>query len=905
MNRRENTRRSHLRILALSVSMATLAACGGGGGSSSPEPVTLTGVLSAPIPVQTDRDINDLSAPFSTNNAIAQAQPLSRNGSDGAVAAGFVTAAPTGQPGQRFQNAADLADFYEVSLAFGDVITLEFDAGANAVAADFQASTADLTAQADLDMFLYNEAGGLVSFALSADETTELILNEDDEGRYFIEVAAFAGAANYTLSIGPQLNVPAVYRQVNMATMAVSQLSVERTPQTKLGRRFAEDHGGSPLGAGRFRQAFVGSRLDGVDAPRLMQTMAQSAGMRVASSLSARHAQRTRGRAAGAGDDAAQRLALVDVVRTLNKHEGTDVFKIMHRLETQQLAPTDPVPDAGVQWNLFQVGWDDVDAAGDFPAGLSPIIAVLDGGFLTEHPEIAPVLADEREFLTNNFFPDAQHDADPNVATDPITGNPCHVFHGTHVASTAVAPQGNGGFVGVYPGAQLMALKVGSDRRLCRLIDPIWTEALKYAAGVANISGAVPPMPAAVANLSFGGPNPTTADQAAIDEAVAAGLIVVASAGNNGDTALGQFPLYPGAYEGVISVGSTDLTGDRAFYSSFFPQVDIAAPGGDGTVDADGDGNPDGVLGAIATPNASLTGFDNTAAFYQGTSMAAPHVAAGVALMRAIAPNLTQAEVEAFLTNGALTEDASAPGHDNEFGYGVMSLPRMVAAAEDFNVSGAPEAKTTLGFSPSPLDFGAHLTVIEFGVGVLGDGAVSVTGVVGDDVFGAGSNARLRVEEVTLAGDGTGRYRLFINRGGLAPGVLTGVVGFTLSDGETAFAPVRVEISTAAATALSTAPLIVELQEERAAGFVTVETRSLPSLNDLGASLSFEDAPAGDYRLVYGTDMDGDGEICDPGELCGRYPSPFSGAQTFSSDQLDVALTLDYEVVPDGVLAPQ
>ena len=145
--------------------------------------------------------------------------------------------------------------------------------------------------------------------------------------------------------------------------------------------------------------------------------------------------------------------------------------------------------------------------------------------------------------------------------------------------------------------------------------------------------------PAKVINVSIGGGAADTATgcsdtyQSAINAAIAKGSVVVVSAGNDSSPASES---QPGNCTGVITVGSTASDAWQAGYSNYGPLVEISAPGGE--ISWDG--------GVLSTLNAGTTvpGAHNYA-FYQGTSMAAPHVSGVISLMLARNPYLTPTEI--------------------------------------------------------------------------------------------------------------------------------------------------------------------------------------------------------------------------------------------------------------------
>jgi hypothetical protein len=158
------------------------------------------------------------------------------------------------------------------------------------------------------------------------------------------------------------------------------------------------------------------------------------------------------------------------------------------------------------------------------------------------------------------------------------------------------------------------------------------------------------PNPARVINMSLGAPvscSQAPALQSAINDAVAAGTVVVVAAGNEAIDVAGALP---GGCDNVVAVAASDARGHLVTrYSNFGDRIDILAPGGDLQRDDNGDGRPDGVLSTV----------QGGYAFFNGTSMASPHTAAVAALMVAADPTLTPAEIEAQIKGNAIPRDAT------------------------------------------------------------------------------------------------------------------------------------------------------------------------------------------------------------------------------------------------------
>lgn len=178
--------------------------------------------------------------------------------------------------------------------------------------------------------------------------------------------------------------------------------------------------------------------------------------------------------------------------------------------------------------------------------------------------------------------------------------------HGTHVAGTIAANMNNSGIVGVAPEASLLLLKglteygTGDYENIVRAID--------YAVKWRGPKGET----VRVVSMSLGGSEDISELHEAIKRAVNNNILVVCSAGNNGDGMTDTIELqYPGCYQEVVEVGAVDCNKKLGYFSSSNPQVDILAPGVE-----------------------ILSTFTNGKyAKFSGTSMATPHVSGAAALL--------------------------------------------------------------------------------------------------------------------------------------------------------------------------------------------------------------------------------------------------------------------------------
>jgi len=359
------------------------------------------------------------------------------------------------------------------------------------------------------------------------------------------------------------------------------------------------------------------------------------------------------------------------------------------------------------QWHYFEsTGGLNLPTAWDTSTGAGAVVAVLDTGYRS-HADLAANLLPGYDMIDDTFV-SVDGDGRDSDATDPGDwsnagecgfGQPARnsSWHGTHVAGTVAAVTNNGtGVAGVAYDAKIVPVRVLGR---CGGYTSDIADGIIWAAG-GTVSG-VPANsnPADVLNLSLGGGGScATTTQTAIDSARANGAAVVVAAGNSSADAAN---FTPASCNGVISVASTDRNGARSYFSNFGAVVDLAAPGGDVTT---GTGN-----GVLSTLNSGSTApvADNYE-FYQGTSMAAPHVAGLAALMKSADTTLTPDQIEATLKSTA----RAFPGSCSQCGSGIADAAAAIAAVTGGNPPPTGGNELTNGVAETGLSGNTGDTVI-------------------------------------------------------------------------------------------------------------------------------------------------------------------------------------------------
>ncbi len=329
--------------------------------------------------------------------------------------------------------------------------------------------------------------------------------------------------------------------------------------------------------------------------------------------------------------------------------------------------PNDPYYTDGIQWHLRTPAQGGAAALNLPPAwertrgSAEQVVAVVDSGALYGHPDLAGKLLPGYDLISDLDTSNDGDGRDPD-ASDPgdwITSSEAgsgryplcpaedSSWHGSFIAGEIAAATHNGvGVAGVGWDTRVQPVRV-SGKCGAWLSDVV--EGIRWAAGLPVSGVPTNPTPARVINVSFGGSSScNSAYQTAIDDAGAAGSLVVVAAGNE-NGALTR----PADCAGVLAVGAARQDGLKTYYSSYGPNVGIMAPGGPGAADT----GPR----LYSTSNAGLRGpgehiYDSK----DGTSFASPLAAGVAALMLSVNPALTPAQLISRIQSGARPFPSSA-----------------------------------------------------------------------------------------------------------------------------------------------------------------------------------------------------------------------------------------------------
>ncbi len=538
---------------------------------------------------------------------------------------------------------------------------------------------------------------------------------------------------------------------------------------------------------------------------------------------------------------ALKRGRTVNLLRQVNRAAEVERAELDYVMQASGI-PNDQLYN--LQWHYPQLN---LPAAWDITTGsANVIVSIIDTG-ITGHPDLVnrdtgtgyDMISEASISLDGNGV-----DPDPTDVGDKNNQDGSSSWHGTHVAGTVGAQTNNTeGGAGVDWACGLMHVRVlGKGGGLSSDIN----EGIRYSAGLPNNSGTTPPNAADVINMSLGGGGFSQIVQDTCNAAVAAGTTIVAAAGNENT---GQLS-YPASYANVISISATDFNKNKAPYSNFGTGIDVAAPGGNVSADLTGDGYADGVLSTLVSESGG--GLTPSYVFYQGTSMASPHVAGVCSLLLAVDPALTPAQIENLLKTTA--EDLGAPGRDDIYGDGLVDALGAVQAAQ-----GGGNPNPVLSVSTNSLNFGTTSTTLPISIANAGGGDLNVNFVV-VEFSGAGWLSAQAIGST---------INVTVDRNAVAAGSYTGQVQLTSNGGN---ANVAVSMSKTTGGGGAQGFLDVGTVFVLAVDLVTNITVGQATASQGIPGYQMDGVPPGAWLMAAGPDLDNDNFICGLGEPCGLYP---------------------------------
>jgi len=773
--------------------------------------VTLSGTIQILPSSAIDSDTNDRQTTNTSNNSFALAQTIANPVTLG----GFVNRPNTGPANGNLSVSGDPGDFFRVSLTGDDLILL--------TAGD---------ASADLDMRLYDVNRTLLNTSQGTTQTESFSVNTP--GTYFVEVFPFSGASNYILTIGKDADAAAALLQAEPQTDL--RLSSEFVPgEIIVDAESASFSSASVSQLRPFSPNNPGISLFGVAPTALLALNDPNSPGALPAGAVVSTSQRTK-------------LATLNTIKGLRQRSDVQ-FAEPNFIRRPRREPNDQFYN--LQWHYRNIN---LPLAWDVTTGSSEVIvAVIDTGVLLAHPDLDGQLVPGFDFISSaSRARDGDGiDNNPNDEGDGASAGQSS-FHGTHVAGTVAAESDNAqGVAGVAWNARIMPLRaLGVDGGTTYDI----LQAVRFAAGLSNDSGTLPARRADIINLSLGSDSSSQSEQNTLNQARAAGVIVIAAAGNESTTQ----PSYPAAYSGVTSVSATTISNTLASYSNRGSTIDIAAPGGNSGTDINGDGVGDGVVSTIGQESSGGP-VQFRYSSLNGTSMAAPHVAGVAALMKAVHRNLTPAEFDAAITSGRITDDLGTAGRDDLFGYGLINAQKAVAEANRLAAGQGRDPGPVLSAAVSTLNFGAFQNELPLQVSNLGTGTLTIASVTASQPW---------ITFTPPAGGGLGTYTIRVTRTGLADGVHTGTITFDGSSNDVTVT-VILQISSVDLSANAGLHFVILVDNNGDSNLPAVITRA----NNGEYTFTINNVPSGEYRIFAGTDSDNDDFLCDAAEACGAYPT--------------------------------
>ncbi|QFT53070.1 S8 family serine peptidase [Microbulbifer sp. THAF38] len=765
------------------------------------------GQLSLAQGVFADSDTSDPNTEDVPNNSMKEAQVISEI----SEISGLVSSPKRNSSGVEL----DRYDFYVATLKKDQEILLHMQEWENG--------------SADIDLYLINESGYLIADSSGTSDTETLRVPED--GMYYLAAYAYAGTSAYRLRV---FSSPTIDRSSNSIRTSDNFVAGQLLARLKPEAKTSDMQMLASLGAIK--------RSTGTDRPLLLDANQAAIGFGGAKPDAAVLHLNSAGVQVSA--DKQRKLETIHALKRLHA-SGKFEYVELNRIRQRQSVNDPLYPN---MWHYPQIS---LSGAWRTSTGAGSIVAVLDTGILSAHPDMQDQLVAGYDMISDTGMALDGDGIDPNPEDPGDAPDGTHdSWHGTHVAGTIAAATNNAiGIAGVAYDAKIMPVRVlgyggGSDYDIA--------QGIYFAAGLANDSGTVPERKADVINMSLGGSGHSQAMQDAVSAARAAGVIVVVAAGNSSDDASNYSPA---SLDGVITVAATRQGGDPAGYTNYGLNVDLTAPGGDTFADG-------GVISTIGNEIGSGE-IEFIYGGMQGTSMATPHVAGVVALMKEAWKSMTPDDFDELVSDFRVSYGVTP---SNLYGYGQIDAELAVASAK-------ARATGTLQAGRLFVENGHQRelwTKKELEVELLADQpGVSVAEIISSEPW-------MSVTYLGEESNGLGSYRIAVDSSNLSVGRYSGILSFTAST-ETRF-DLRVSVQI----------IDKEVDSSDYAGAIYVEFINLETGEAVDRVTATFDSELGVYHyksspldatseygfgVMAGTDVDNDGIICEVDELCHRLES--------------------------------